>query len=47
MCLNRGLRTVGGQYAPLLRDTVDLVMQCYATLHHFKLLHTATQVSAV
>lgn len=44
ICFNRGMRTVGEQYVPLLEGTVEIVVQCYAAVHHSKLLDTATQV---
>ncbi|XP_064386855.1 importin-13-like isoform X2 [Halichondria panicea] len=47
ICFNRGMRTVGEQYVPLLEGTVEIVVQCYAAVHHSKLLDTATQIVEV
>ena len=32
------------QYVPLLEGTVEIVVKCYAAVHHSKLLDTAAQV---
>ena len=47
MCvvINRAMRTVAKQYLPLLEQTIELVVKCYAAVHHYKLLNTAAQVS--
>ena len=39
------MRTVTRQYLPLLEQTIELVVKCYAAVHHHKLLDTAAQVS--
>ena len=44
MVLNRAMRTVHRQYLPLLEDTIELVIKCYATVQHHKLLESAAQV---
>ena len=44
VCVNRAMRTVHEQYAPLLEGTVELIIKCYAAVHHAKLLDSAAQV---
>ena len=38
------MRTVNEQYSPLLEDTVELLVKCYAAVYHAKLLDSAAQV---
>ena len=45
MCINRAMRTVSEQYAPLLEGTVELLVKCYAAVYHAKLLDSASHVS--
>lgn len=42
--MNRAMRTVHRQYFPLLEDTIELLIKCYATVQHHKLLESAAQV---
>lgn len=42
--MNRAMRTVHRQYLPLLEDTIELLIKCYATVQHHKLLESAAQV---
>ena len=39
------MRTVNEQYIPLLEETVELIVKCYAVVQHHKLLDSASQVS--
>lgn len=47
VCVNRAMRTVHEQYAPLLEGTVELIIKCYAAVHHAKLLDSAAQIVEV
>ena len=44
VCINRAMRTVNEQYAPLLEGTVELLVKCYAAVYHAKLLDSAAHV---
>ena len=47
VCINRAMRTVNEQYAPLLEGTVELLVKCYAAVYHAKLLDSAAHVRCV